>query len=772
MPDPLLSVVVPFYGVEAYIGDCLESIAAQNYRNIEVVMIDDGSLDGSREVAQEWVDRDDRFRIVTQENAGLGPARNTGTANSNGEYLTFIDSDDLVTRHSFAMMMSTIEYSGSSLVLSNARRFSRTSGVRQSWTHQGIARRTVLGTHILERPSLVRDRMVWNKLYRRSFWDDHGYAFPAIRYEDYPVTLKAHLDALTVDIVSSHCYYWRERESGDSITQQVYKYGNMLDRVISAEAVLDIADSQGSPAVREQLHNYLGEIDFVSLVQAFSAVDDAEAQPVLDLSHRLVDRLTYFNIKSRPRLDQLQYHALKANDVDLLRELAVFRREGGNIGGVLAHRKRTRPWRFEAEFPGRGRSTAPRTTYEYPITSLVQTTAVTDVRWREGHLAVQGVAEIAHLATDAESDLRINLVNGIDRHPLPVRRFDAVDQHAERTPVGFEALVDIDRLAQENTLVWPLRFEVETTVKGIHRVGALRGARGGSPSFPPGRWLSAGEWVQPTKAAGTQFTLRNEVDPVVLDRAEVGEDRITLQGFIPGTCRHAHLVVVRRRPLEDVTVACELELTRDGTRFAVNLPIAAVLDGEAPDDPFTLSSARRLELTTDLGSFPMLWTTYRHDAAVEDGDRLVSLSRTAYGAAVLHHTPLRPSTRTLELTQDAVEVGGAWWRGAAPQWMTWRRYIPGTDAHVDIDASPVFSGDGSWTSRTPLGDLVPPSDVETSVAPGAPTADWTLFTKIRDAEVAVAAEPGAIQQMPQERAVLGRYFTALSIAGTTRTQVR
>lgn len=207
MTDPLLSVVVPFYGVEAYIGDCLESIAVQSYSNIDVVMVDDGSPDGSRAIAQQWADRDSRFRIVTQPNAGLGPARNTGVKHTDGDYITFIDSDDLVTRHGFARMISAMETTGSSLAGGNARRFNNSTGVKPSWAHLHAFARTRYATHVTEHPVIARDRMVWNKVYRRSFWDEFGYEFPPIRYEDYPVTLKAHLDAVTVDILSEPVYY-------------------------------------------------------------------------------------------------------------------------------------------------------------------------------------------------------------------------------------------------------------------------------------------------------------------------------------------------------------------------------------------------------------------------------------------------------------------------------------------------------------------------------------------------------------------------------------
>jgi CDP-glycerol glycerophosphotransferase len=114
--------------------------------------------------------------------------------------------------------------------------------VRPSWLHRQPFARTRYATHVCEVPDLVLDRMLWNKVYRRSFWDEFGYRFPPIRYEDYPVALKAHLDAVTVDTITAPVYYWRERESGESITQQKFQLGNLRDRVVSAGMVLDLVE--------------------------------------------------------------------------------------------------------------------------------------------------------------------------------------------------------------------------------------------------------------------------------------------------------------------------------------------------------------------------------------------------------------------------------------------------------------------------------------------------------------------------------------------------
>jgi CDP-glycerol glycerophosphotransferase len=97
-----LSVVMPFYNVEAYVEAALESIARQTLSDLEIIMVDDGSTDGSTLIAKAYAARDARFRLVEQPNAGLGPARNTGAQHASGKYLAFFDSDDLLDPHAYA----------------------------------------------------------------------------------------------------------------------------------------------------------------------------------------------------------------------------------------------------------------------------------------------------------------------------------------------------------------------------------------------------------------------------------------------------------------------------------------------------------------------------------------------------------------------------------------------------------------------------------------------------------------------------------------------
>src|SRR5688572_5441508 len=94
--DPAVSVVVPAYGVESYLPACLDSLRAQTWATWEAIIVDDGSPDGSGEIAEEYAARDPRFKVVHVENGGLGSARNVGADHAESDFLTFLDSDDVL----------------------------------------------------------------------------------------------------------------------------------------------------------------------------------------------------------------------------------------------------------------------------------------------------------------------------------------------------------------------------------------------------------------------------------------------------------------------------------------------------------------------------------------------------------------------------------------------------------------------------------------------------------------------------------------------------
>ena len=92
----MISVIVPVYNVEEYLEECLNSIQHQTYTDIEVILVNDGSRDGSKEICERYCQQDSRFHLINQENKGLSGARNRGMTESKGELITFVDSDDVL----------------------------------------------------------------------------------------------------------------------------------------------------------------------------------------------------------------------------------------------------------------------------------------------------------------------------------------------------------------------------------------------------------------------------------------------------------------------------------------------------------------------------------------------------------------------------------------------------------------------------------------------------------------------------------------------------
>ncbi len=105
MNSPLISVVIPVYKVEAYLDRCVESVIGQSYRNLEIILVDDGSPDRCGEMCDAWAQKDARIRVLHQVNAGLGAARNRGTEAATGDYVSYVDSDDYLSPDAIELLL-------------------------------------------------------------------------------------------------------------------------------------------------------------------------------------------------------------------------------------------------------------------------------------------------------------------------------------------------------------------------------------------------------------------------------------------------------------------------------------------------------------------------------------------------------------------------------------------------------------------------------------------------------------------------------------------
>lgn len=191
MYDALISIIVPIYNVERYLDRCMQSLICQTYENIEIIMVDDGSLDRCPIMCDEYMAKDSRIKVVHKKNAGLGYARNSGLDVATGDYIIFVDSDDYVSNDMCEKLYATSCKYDADVVYGNI--FHNANGKitlnksidrERSWRGEEEIRDLLLD-FIATKPEYSRDTMmevsVWKALFRRSIFDQYGIRFVSER---------------------------------------------------------------------------------------------------------------------------------------------------------------------------------------------------------------------------------------------------------------------------------------------------------------------------------------------------------------------------------------------------------------------------------------------------------------------------------------------------------------------------------------------------------------------------------------------------------------
>ena len=248
-PPGVVSVVVPVYGARAYLDECLDSLRAQSYPHLEIVVVDDGSTDGSAQICARHAGEDARIQVHRQENAGLGAARNAGIARATGTFLTFLDADDTLPPDAYQLMVQTLGATGSDFVVGSVQRLDRGRLFTPPWIAEvHLADRRAIS--IDDFPLAVNELISCNRMFRRSFWERADLAFPeGVAYEDYAPMLAAYVRARSFDVLTASTYVWRVREDDSSISQQRHETKNLRDRLRAWSAAWDLVGAEVSPAV-------------------------------------------------------------------------------------------------------------------------------------------------------------------------------------------------------------------------------------------------------------------------------------------------------------------------------------------------------------------------------------------------------------------------------------------------------------------------------------------------------------------------------------------
>ena len=219
METPRVSVVIPVYNAEKYLRGCMDSVLGQTLRELEVICVDDGSTDGSAAILEEYVEKDSRVRVLRQENAGAGAARNLGIGAACGEYVAFIDADDWAEESYCGELVQCADEHSADIVVCRAQRFDDATGepLPSDWMlkEQYLPCKAFAPEDIKKYIFQFTYGQVWDKLFRRELLTANGIRFPEIRAaEDTSFAYISLLSAKRIAVQPSMLIHYRVNREG------------------------------------------------------------------------------------------------------------------------------------------------------------------------------------------------------------------------------------------------------------------------------------------------------------------------------------------------------------------------------------------------------------------------------------------------------------------------------------------------------------------------------------------------------------------------------
>lgn len=183
-----ISIIIPIYNVEKYLSQCIDSVLNQTYKNLEIILVDDGSPDHCGEICDEYVKKDNRIKVIHKKNAGLGEARNTGLQAATGEYIYFIDSDDWIESDMLQTLLREMKNENADFVMCGFKKcgdgleaeLNRPIRQKQTFTKQKVIKQLLLPM-VAQKSDIKEDytvnMCVWTNLYKRSIIETHHIRF-------------------------------------------------------------------------------------------------------------------------------------------------------------------------------------------------------------------------------------------------------------------------------------------------------------------------------------------------------------------------------------------------------------------------------------------------------------------------------------------------------------------------------------------------------------------------------------------------------------------
>ena len=230
-----VSIIIPYNDVEGYINKCLDSVVNQSLEDIEIIMINDFSQDGSEKIVQKYAKKDKRIKEITlKERMGQGYARNRGIEQAQGEYIGFVDSDDVIKKEMFEELYNSAKKEDTDITMCLAHEFDDENGDIINSDYYALKPLAVYGDKVFsaeDTKNYILDINVtlWNKIYKTEYLNKTGAKFPeGFIYEDLPFFYKSYLKAKKVNIVWKDFYGYRVNRKNSTMRQSNKK---VLDRI-------------------------------------------------------------------------------------------------------------------------------------------------------------------------------------------------------------------------------------------------------------------------------------------------------------------------------------------------------------------------------------------------------------------------------------------------------------------------------------------------------------------------------------------------------------
>ena len=265
MEKELISVIVPVYNAEKYLQKCLDSILEQTYKNLEIIIINDGSTDNSGQICQEYEKQDDRIVYIEKENSGVSDTRNAGMDRMTGPYVTFVDSDDWLEPNYVKFLYEKLIEHQADIVVGNYTSFNESNSVFYFHTSADYYEKVYDNKSVIpclyDAKELLKSALIvpWGKIYKKEIIAN--FRFPIDRIgEDALFNLKALLGSKKVVYVNKSAYIYRVREGSLSNT---WSDKWIRDAIYIIEERLSLLASLGYP-LSEHRRAYKMSLDYIS----------------------------------------------------------------------------------------------------------------------------------------------------------------------------------------------------------------------------------------------------------------------------------------------------------------------------------------------------------------------------------------------------------------------------------------------------------------------------------------------------------------------------